>query len=208
LAALSPRMFESRFGLAMGNREPSLIEPVSSREDRIAREWFRHCDLTFLAGQPCGTPPIWIYDLFRWGPHRWPVAWVDLLAMPSHDCGAMAALSTEIYQMRGVDARPIQLVLSFNDSATVGWSALWRDTVLDYDWCGRGFAYHEATAVFDRRGRFKIWDPLGRFWLPLGGGEGYERIAAYRVEGVGRSNSFAGKPPWIDTASDKQRSAA
>ena len=198
-------MFETRFGLEMGNREPSLIEPVSSLDDRVAREWFRHCDLAFLAGQPTGTPPVWIFDLFRWGPHRWPISWADLLVMPSHDCGAMAALATEIYQMRGVDARPIQLVLSFNEAATEGWSALWRETMLDYDWCGDGFAYHEATAIFDRLGRFKIWDPLGRFWLPLCGGKGYERIAAYRVPSVNCPSFFTSKAPWIDISSSEQK---
>lgn len=182
----------------MGNRQPSRIEPATSREDRLAREWFRYCDLTFLAGQAAGTPPIWIYDLFRWGPHEWPVGWADLWTMQAHDCGAMAALSTEIYKMRGVDARPIQLILAFNETTTDAWSALWRDTILEYPWCGNGFAYHEATAVFDCHGQFQIWDPLGRFWLPLGTGEGYESVVAYRVDDLSSPKLCAGNPKWVD----------
>jgi hypothetical protein len=128
--------------------------------------------------------------------------------METHDCGAMAALSTEIYKMRGVDARPIQLILAFNETTTDAWSALWRDTILEYPWCGKGFAYHEATAVFDDQGQFQIWDPLGRFWLPLEMGAGYESVVAYRVDASSSLKLCAGNSKWVDTVPEEIMSAA
>jgi len=181
LVEAEPRRLEARFGLELAAREPSWIEPCTTAEDRAARLWIMGRDRAFRAVADEATPPVWLSRAFKWGPHGWPVRWADIPAMPRHDCGLMAALSTELFRERGHPAVAVQLILSFNRESIRGWSDLWRNQDLDFPWCGDGYAYHEGTGVIAANGEFRVWDPLGRFWLPFVERETYEGICALRL---------------------------
>jgi hypothetical protein len=172
---------ESTAGFALGDRPWSELKESESAEGAAVRLWLRALDEAFRAEVGTQTPPVWIAHRFKWGPHAWPVRWADIPIMPYVDCGAMAALSTAVMQWRGTTALPTQLVLRFTRESVSGWLALWQACGLAVHWCDGIFAYHEATGVLDASGELRIWDPLGRFWLPVRPRPGYEGIVALRL---------------------------
>lgn len=191
LVEANPYRLQETFGFGLLGRSHSKIEPLASRADTAARLWVRSMDHAFVAETSTETPPIWLYERFRWGPHAWPVRWCDVPTMERHDCGLMAALSTEILQWRGWRAFPAQFVLYFNDVSTRGWSNLWKSAQVPDDWCAGNFAYHEGTAVLGHDGQMRFWDPLGRFWLPIPNCYSYEGIVALRFNTQGTVSPLA-----------------
>lgn len=174
---------EAAFCIALERREHSEVEVAHGAPDRAVIAWLRALDRGDLARAGAGrdAPPVWIYDQFKWGPHPWPVRWRDLPDMPYTDCGLMAALSTAVFQWRGLTALPVQLILHFNPESARGWGNLWDRAGLGAHWCAPAHAYHEVTGVIDERGFIRFWDALGRFWLPVSGQVSYENIAALRL---------------------------
>ena len=174
---------ERRVGFALQDREHSEIEPAEGARDIVPQLWLQALDREFRAVAGAGAAPVWIYDTFKWGPHDWPVRWRDVPVMRYTDCGLMAALSTEVYRWRGTFAAPVQLVLKFNGWSTLGWANLWRTAALPAHWCDGDYAYHEVTGVAGRGGELRLWDALGRFWMPAPVHETYEGIVALRIDG-------------------------
>lgn len=172
---------EARFGITLIGRDHSRLEEPETAADRAAAVWVRSTDTGFRRAAGASAPPVWLYDRFKWGPHDWPVRWRDVTRMPRHDCGLMAALSTEIYRFRGGRAFPVQLILRFNPQSSNGWAGLWEGAGLTPHWCSEAFAYHEATAVLDVNNEAHVWDALGRFWLPIRSAASYEGVAAFRI---------------------------
>lgn len=172
---------EATVGFDLAEREHSAVEPIETPADRAAALWLKSMDIAFRRRAGASTPPVWLYEKFKWGPHRWPVQWRDITRMPYHDCGLMAALSTEVYRLRGYRVLPAQLVLHFNSQSTRGWTGLWRSAGLTPHWCDGEFAYHEGTAVVGKDNELHIWDALGRFWLPMRNRLSYEGIFALRL---------------------------
>ncbi len=172
---------EAQVGFPLRHRGHSAIEPAVSAADRAAAVWIRALDQAFRRRAGKHVPPVWLYETFKWGPHPWPVRWSEIPHLPYTDCGLMAALSTAVYRARGAHVMPVQLVLKFNPESTRGWSGLWRNSRLRPHWCTGIYAYHEGTAVIEGDHQCRIWDPLGRFWLPLRSDPGYEGIVALRL---------------------------
>ena len=172
---------QQKIGLELSARPYSELLERDRRAAQAVRAWLRGHDIAFMGRAGELTPPVWIARKFRWGPHAWPVYWDDVAAMPALDCGAMAALTTEVVRMRGQAAFPMQLVLRFTERTVRHWTALWRrNGQADIRWCSGIYAYHEATGIPDARGRMRIWDPLGRFWLPVVSNPGIEGVVALR----------------------------
>lgn len=172
---------EAIVGFELASRGHSALEPIANSSDTAAALWLKSMDIAFRRRAGASMPPVWLYEKFKWGPHRWPVRWRDITHMPHHDCGLMAALSTEIYRLRGYRVLPAQLVLHFNHQSTRGWTGLWQSAGLTPHWCEGDFAYHEGTAVLDKHHELHIWDALGRFWLPIRESLSYEGIVAFRL---------------------------
>lgn len=168
-------------GFGLGVRPFSWIDDADTLQDYLVQSWLRSMDRTFRSATGYDAPPVWIAQRFSWGPHAWPIRWRDIPHMAFVDCGAMAALSTEIFRWRGGDAAPVQLLLQFTSETIRGWQALWQEAGLDASWATGCFAYHEATMVVMPTGEARIWDPLGRFWLPVASRPGYEGLAAIRI---------------------------
>lgn len=171
---------EERVGITLADRPYSIVDDCGSNADHLVQLWVRGIDGAFRAEAGAQAPPVWIARRFKWGPHTWPVHWSQLPHMPHVDCGAMAALSTVVMQWRGVIAFPVQLVLRFTPECTQSWAALWSGTGTSIQWCGATHAYHEATGTVSMDRQIQIWDPLGRFWLPVRKCPGYEGIVGLR----------------------------
>tara|TARA_R110002110_G_scaffold146175_5_gene335968 strand:+ start:8972 stop:9664 length:693 start_codon:yes stop_codon:yes gene_type:complete len=180
LVEVDPYRLQAKLGFDLVSRSHSEITPPASPADRAALLWVRSIDNAFVAETSRETPPIWLYKKFRWGPHVWPVRWSNVPHLTHHDCGLMAALSTEILSWRGWTVFPAQFVLYFNPESTRGWSSLWKRAGITSDWCAGKYAYHEGTAVLGGNGQISFWDPLGRFWLPVPTQFSYEGIVAVR----------------------------
>ena len=179
-----PAALERLVGLGLDARPHSWIDGGDTLQDRLVQAWLRSTDRAFLSAAGCNAPPVWLAHRFAWGPHAWPISWRDIPRMPVLDCGAIAALSTELFRWRDWDAAPVQLLLQFTPESVRGWQALWREAGADGSWAARSFAYHEATLAVMPSGDGRIWDPLGRFWLPVAPQPGYEGLVALRVCGA------------------------
>lgn len=181
LVEVEPSTLTRLTGIELDDRAHSSIEPAVDASDRNVQHYLRMLDRSFRVEAGAKAPPVWMYDTFKWGPHGWPVHWRDIPGMPVTDCGLMAALSTQVFRWRGQAVAPVQLILSFNLESTAGWVSLWRAAGEDTSWCSGQFAYHEGTAVIDESGELRIWDPLGRFWLPVREELHYEGIVALQL---------------------------
>ncbi len=182
LDAVEPETLTCLTGIEFGGRDVSTIEPAECAADRDVIRWLRAIDRSFVT-ESCDAPPVWLFHQFKWGPHAWPVRWRDIPEMPYTDCGFMAALSVEIYRWRKAPVFPCQLVLSFTEESTSGWARLWGAAGLGAHWCSGTFAYHEGCALIGPDGEARIWDPLGRFWLPVSSCVHYEGVIAFRICG-------------------------
>lgn len=181
LEEVAPAHLEEVVGISLIARNHSELEPPTSAADWAVRAWLESLDRAFVVRAGGNAPPVWIHEAFKWGPHPWPVRFADLPAMPFTDCGLMAALSTAVYRWRGFTALPVQVILLFNRESAQGWANLWTRVGLPAHWCSDHFAYHELTGVVDEIGRMRLWDALGRFWLPVTGRAVYENIVALRA---------------------------
>lgn len=129
-----------------------------------ARSWIRAFDRSaaFINGH--WAPPTWIRERYTWGPRRWPIAWCQVIDSEVLDCGALAALATEVFRMRGDSATQIQMVLQYSAAITHGWQSAWQGAGESADWISGSLCYHEATVIV--RGKHaSIWDPTDSQWI-------------------------------------------
>src|SRR5829696_6133350 len=66
----------------------------------MAREWLFGTDHSQLNGQHRLMGPRWLRKRYEWGPSQWPMTWCQALEQESLDCGALAALTREIFVAR------------------------------------------------------------------------------------------------------------
>lgn len=143
---------------------PSLVTCHGSVCCSGARAWLRALDRSYAFADGSWTPPTWLREQYCWGPSRWPMTWCEIPTMETLDCGALAAVSTELWQLRGEAAYPIQLVLRYPRSVVAGWRAMWMEEAVPSTWLDGDLCYHEATALV-RQDRLEIWDPTENRWL-------------------------------------------
>ncbi len=146
-----------------------------------AREWLFSTDHSQLNGEHKLMGPRWLRRKYKWGPSQWPMTWCHAVEQDSLDCGALAAITREIFTVRGVDCHSVQLIQQYSEETTSHWSAKWTDHPASTHWIQRALIYHEACAVQVGENEIKIWDPSAACWVNPKQFGGYGSILALRV---------------------------
>jgi hypothetical protein len=161
--------------------------PVSkfSRHDadccKIARQWLLAMDFSQLNGGSVLTGPRWIRQRYDWGPTKWRIYWCEAVERKSLDCGAQAALASEVFKMRGVKSYPVQLVQQYSNEATSQWSKKWNGEDTSIHWINDDLIYHEGCAVSVCENDLKLWDASAGCWLNPQTFSGYGSLRAVRL---------------------------
>lgn len=147
----------------------------------IAREWITGMDFSQLhAGHPL-TGPRWLRKLFKWGPSKWPLHWCEAVREKTLDCGALGALSHQLYLERGVRSFAAQFILEFNDVSTRHWGDTWDAAGCSPHWMNEGLIYHEGCAVAVEGNEIKLWDATATWWINAKQFGGYAGLLAVRI---------------------------
>jgi hypothetical protein len=159
----------------------------------IAREWLFATDHSQLNGQHQLMGPRWLRKKYNWGPSQWPMTWCQAVEQDGLDCGALAAITREIFAARKVGCHPVQLIQQYSEDTASHWSTKWTDHPASTDWIQGALIYHEACAVEIGKNEIAIWDPSAGCWAnPIQFG-GYASIIALRLKTV---YGNAGKLTW------------
>ncbi len=148
---------------------------------RVAREWVLAMDYSQLGGSPALTGPRWLRQKFAWGPSRWPIHWCEAVKEKKLDCGALAALSNEIFRARGVRSYTVQLIQQYSSEAICHWLKEWEGKQCAVNWIEDELIYHEGCAVVVGDGEIKLWDPSASWWVNPRHTSGYGGLLAVRV---------------------------
>jgi hypothetical protein len=107
--------------------------------------------------------------------------WCEAVQENTLDCGALGALSHELYRARGVRSFPAQFILEFNDVSTRHWSETWGAAGSCAPWISEGLIYHEGCAVAVGDDEIKLWDATATWWINPKQFGGYAGLLAARV---------------------------
>lgn len=147
----------------------------------IAREWVLSTDYSQLnAGDPL-TGPRWLRHKYTWGPSTWPIHWCEAVEQKTLDCGALAALSQEVFAARGVKSYHAQLIQQYSEDATRQWAEKWNGGDASVHWIKEDLIYHEGSAVVVRDNQIRLWDPSAGWWVNPRQSGGYGGLLALRV---------------------------
>lgn len=127
------------------------------------------------------TGPRWLRRLFKWGPSKWPMHWCEAVESKTLDCGALAALSHQLYLARGVRSFPAQFIHEFNEASTRHWTAAWAAAGSCAPWIADGIIYHEGCAVAVSGNEIRLWDSTATWWINPRQLGGYAAVLAVRV---------------------------
>jgi hypothetical protein len=147
----------------------------------MAREWILGMDFSQLNAGNVLTGPRWLRKNFTWGPSKWPIHWCEAVREKTLDCGALAALSHELFLARGVRSFPAQFILEFNDASTRHWTENWSAKGSCAPWIREGLIYHEGCAVAVAQNEIKLWDATATWWINSKQFGGYAGLLAVRV---------------------------
>lgn len=147
----------------------------------MAREWIYAMDHTQLNGGSPLTGPRWLRQRYTWGPTVYPIYWCEAVEEKNLDCGALAAISREIFKSRGVRAFPAQLVQRFSTDATEQWQKKWDAKSASTHWINDDVIYHEGCAVLTEGNEIKVWDPSAGWWVRPIPQNGYGSLLALRI---------------------------
>jgi hypothetical protein len=147
----------------------------------IAREWLFRTDHSQLNGQHRLTGPRWLRKKYDWGPSQWPMTWCQALEQDSLDCGALTALTREIFVTRDVICHSVQLVQQYSEATTSHWSTKWADHPASTHWIHGALIYHEACGVEVGTDEIRIWDPSAGWWANPKQFGGFGSIVALRI---------------------------
>ena len=152
----------------------------------IAREWLNAMDYSNLNGDSPLTGPRWIRQRYDWGPTRWQIHWCEAVRQTALDCGAQAALASEVFTARGVKSYAVQLVQEFSSDATRQWSHRWSAAETSEHWIDENLIYHEGCAVETGNGNeVKLWDASAAWWTNPKQTGGYGGLRAVRLFAAG-----------------------
>jgi hypothetical protein len=146
-----------------------------------AREWLFSTDHSQLNGNHKLMGPRWLRRKYNWGPSQWPMTWCHAVEQDDLDCGALAAISRDIFTARSVTCHSVQLVQQYSEDTTSHWSAKWTNQLASTDWISGGLIYHEACAVQISSCEMRIWDPSSACWVNPKQCGGYGSILALRL---------------------------
>jgi hypothetical protein len=159
----------------------------------VARQWVLAMDYSQLAGGNPLSGPRWLRQKHTWGPSCWPMHWCEAVKQETLDCGALAALSHEVFKARGVESYPVQLIQQYTEHATGQWHKRWSShgDELDVDasdarrpslhWIAGSLIYHEGVAVVLRDDEIKIWDSSAGWWVNPKQSGGYGAALVVRI---------------------------
>jgi hypothetical protein len=163
--------------------QPSQISHHGKFCCEIAREWVTATDFSELSGNCLFTGPRWLREKFNWGASSFPIYWCEAVRKKKLDCGALAALAHEIFTVRGVQSRRVQLVQRFSQVATNQWSCSWNeDGDEELRWIDHDLIYHEGCAILTgETNEIKVWDASAGWWVDSKASDGYGSLLAIRV---------------------------
>lgn len=148
---------------------------------RVAREWMVAMDFSQLnAGNPM-SGPRWLRQKFKWGPSRWPLYWCEAVERKVLDCGALAALTTELFTARGVRCYPTQFIQQYSDDASRHWQRTWAEDKTASNWIMDELIYHEGCAVVVHDDEIRLWDPTASWWVNPKQFGGYGAVLMIRI---------------------------
>ncbi|HEX8351407.1 MAG TPA: hypothetical protein VF611_00680 [Pyrinomonadaceae bacterium] len=147
----------------------------------IAREWVFSTDFAQLGGASLLTGPRWVRHRYPWGPSRWPIHWCEAVRQKSLDCGALAALSHEVFRARGLKSFPAQFIQQFTEDATRDWQSRWAEKQTPSEWIREDLIYHEGCAVATAGQELKVWDSTAAWWVNTKQFGGYHGVLALRI---------------------------
>jgi hypothetical protein len=170
--------------------QPSQISHHGKICCEIAREWITATDFSELNGDCLYTGPRWLRQKFNWGASTFPIYWCEVVRRDTLDCGALAALSHEVFRARGVRCYRVQLVQKFSDVATSQWTDSWNTGNEPLPWVKDDLIYHEGCAIETCDRVVKVWDASAGWWIDSKPANGYGALLAIRLSGF---NLPAGK---------------
>jgi hypothetical protein len=154
-----------------------------------ARLWFlayaRSMEIG-LATQFTVKAPVWLSELFTWGPTKWPISWCQVVREDVVDCGVFAVLAREVFKAQGLLAHPAQALLSYNESCTGHWKGLWEAGPKSegevFPWIGERIVYHELCVLETPDGRARVYDSTWGNWYEPHARVGFGSVLAIRTE--------------------------
>jgi hypothetical protein len=147
----------------------------------IAREWVTSNDFSELNGASILTGPRWLRQKFSWGASSFPIYWCEAVQKKTLDCGALAALSYEVFRSRGIKALRVQMVQRFSEVSTFQWANSWSDGSAPLKWTKNDLIYHEGCAIVVANNDIKIWDSSTGWWIDPKTSDGYGSLLALRI---------------------------
>lgn len=172
---------------------PSVIAHHGKACCATAREWLFATDHSQLNGEHKLMGPRWVRKKYKWGPSQWPMTWCHAVEQDDLDCGALAAISRDIFTARSVVCHSVQLIQQYSEDTTSHWSARWNGHTASTHWIHGALIYHEACAVQTGANEIRIWDPSAACWVNPKQSGGYGSILALRLT---TDNAEAGKFFW------------
>lgn len=148
---------------------------------RIAREWVFSNDFGQLNGEHLLTGPRWIRQKYTWGPSRWPISWCEAVQQKTLDCGALAAITQEVFTMRGVTSYPAQFIQQYTEDSAIHWQRNWNGEEISVHWINENLIYHEGCAVVVRDNEIRLWDSSAGWWVNPKQFGGYGGLHVLRV---------------------------
>lgn len=146
-----------------------------------ARAWLFATDYSQLIGQHKLTGPRWLLRRFKWGPSEWPMTWCRAVEEKTLDCGALAALTRDLFIAREVNCFSAQLILQYTDNITHHWSKKWASLPAPTHWIHGALIYHEVCAVQVTRDEIRVWDPTAACWVNPTQNSGFGSVVALCV---------------------------
>ena len=160
---------------------PSLIAHHGKACCATAREWLFATDYSQLNGEHKLMGPRWVRRKYKWGLSQWPMTWCHAVEQEALDCGALAAITREIFLARGVPCHSVQLIQQYSEETTSHWSAKWTCHPASTHWIHGALIYHEVCAVEIGANEIRIWDPSAACWVNPKQFGGYGSILALRL---------------------------
>ena len=161
--------------------QPSQISHHGAMCCEVTREWLTAMDFSDLGGADVLTGPRWLRQRFNWGCSTFPIYWCEAIKRDTLDCGALAALSHEVFLSRGVKSLRVQIVKKFSKNATGQWTSNWHDGMTPLEWVHNDLIYHEGCAVVLTENQIKIWDSSAGWWIDTKQRDGYGSVLAVRI---------------------------
>jgi len=146
-----------------------------------ALAWLTGMDQAQLQNENLYLGPRWLRARYDWGPMQHPAYWCEVVRHKKLDCGAQAAVARTVFESRGIECLPLQLVQRYNADSAAHWYGTWQEKNCDPHWVIGEYIYHESCAVVLPDGHYKFWDPSSACWIEPATTSGYGSVAALKV---------------------------